>query len=473
VRDIKPLNIVGSSRFARFPKISSESTYNMMMSDGALIPYPGYSKIHDIKPGGASGRGIYKSQKYNHLIVVIDDQVFSESTGFAVSFVGSLETFAGSLFITENNANQIFISDGSSKIYIFNYALSTFTKHDVGFKCGSISFIDGYIVAASLDTNEWRLSALNSGASFPFDAQHVGSLQTKPDVVVACATLQRQLFIFGETVAEVWLDLPSSQTLFPFQRQNSIAIDYGCVSPDTVASGFGRLVWLGSNEYSSPSLIVTTGGAAQKLSTDGIEFELGQLKYPENSFGFIFEELGHVIYQIAFPRDNVSYAYDFNEDCFLNVTNHKFGAHIARKLGTFDNKHLFITDKDGGLYEMGGQLYTYKETTTADDKGYTIPRYRTTSSFRMAGSKRFVIDAVSLTTQQGYSNEHLQIGMSMSKDGNVTFGNKLQRVLKPMGDRQNKLIYRKLGSANDVSFQFEFWGKDAFVVTDAQIEVYQ
>ncbi len=111
MRDIIPLNIVGPTRFARYPKISRESTFNMMTSDGVLIPYPGYRKIKDIKPGGSKGRTIYKSPKFEHDVVVIDDGVFTISNDFAETFIGSLDTFSGSVFISENNANEIVFSE--------------------------------------------------------------------------------------------------------------------------------------------------------------------------------------------------------------------------------------------------------------------------------------------------------------------------------------------------------------------------
>ena len=473
MREIIPLNIVGPTRFARYPKISRESTFNMMISDGALIPYPGYRKIRDIKPGGARGRAIYKSPKYGHQVVVIDDGVFTVSNDFAVTFIGSLDTFSGSVFISENNANEIVISENTSNIYIFNYDLQTFIKVNVGFRVGYTTFIDGYIVAPELDTSQWRLSELNNASSFPFDAQHIGELQSQPDVAVACETLQRQLFIFGKNITEIWLDIPSSQLLFPFQRQNSISIEYGCISPNTIASGFNRMVWLGSNEYSGPIILITTGGPPQKLATDGIDFELDKLQNPEDSFGFIFEEAGHIFYQINFPSDNVSYASDFNENSFVTVTDKSLNTHIARKMSYFNDTHLFITDKDGGLYEMSTELFTYKETDDDDDEGFTIPRMRITPPTRFQGSKRFVVNATSLTIEQGYSNNPLKVDMSVSKDGATTFGNILSKDLKGIGDRPNKLLYRKIGAANDITFQFEFWGKDRFVVTGGEMDVYQ
>lgn len=472
MRQVFPMQIVGPSRFARYDKISRESTFNMMLSDGALIPYPGYRKITDIAPQGSKGRAIYRSPKYDHQIVVIDDGVYSISNDFARTLIGSIDTFSGAVFISENNANEIVITENTDNIYIFNYDAQTFVKVNIGFRIGYVTFLDGYIIGPELETSRWRLSELNNASSWPDDAQHVGLLQSQPDIVVSCETLQRQLFIFGENITEVWLDLPTPQLPFPFQRQNSISIEYGCISPNTIASGFDRLCWLGSNEYSGPTLLVSTGGVPQKIATDGIEFELDRIENPEDSFGFLFEEAGHIFYQITFPSDNLSYSYDFTEGSFVNVTDSNLRAHIARKMSYFNDTHLFITDKDGGLYEMGTEFFTYKETTDPDDEGHTIPRSRITPPFRLPGAKRFVANTASLTIEQGYTNKEMKVDLSLSKDGAQTFGNTWSKSLNKTGNRANKLNYRSLGSANDLTFQFRFWGKDRFVITNAEMDIY-
>jgi len=233
------------------------------------------------------------------------------------------------------------------------------------------------------------------------------------------------------------------------------------------------MVWLGSNEYSAASILVSTGSTPEKIATDGIEFELDNLNNPEDSFGFLFEEDGHIFYQINFPSDNVSYVYDFNEKKFFNVTDQSLNSHIARRMSFFNNTHLFITKKDGGLYEMSSNLYTYKESIREEDAGFTIPRIRITSPKKLPKAERFIVDSVDLTMEQGYSNEDLKVDLSVSKDGAQEFGTTWSKSLKGIGDRPNKFNYRKIGAANDITFQFKFWGNDRFIITDGSMEIYQ
>src|SRR5574338_1641575 len=78
------LNIAGSSTFGRYPKISIEKTYNMYLSDGFLVNYPGYKSV--ISPSffnnGTVGRAVHTSTKLNKLVIVVDNSVYLASLTF-------------------------------------------------------------------------------------------------------------------------------------------------------------------------------------------------------------------------------------------------------------------------------------------------------------------------------------------------------------------------------------------------------
>ena len=114
-----PVNIVGSSTFGRYPKISIEKTYNMFMSDKFMVPYSGYAigitAANFIS--SLEGRAIFTSTKFNDLVVVEGSSVFlvnitySQSQGkvtfFQVIKIGTLQTQTGVVYIAENNKPQI------------------------------------------------------------------------------------------------------------------------------------------------------------------------------------------------------------------------------------------------------------------------------------------------------------------------------------------------------------------------------
>src|ERR1700722_18824100 len=89
-----PLNIVGSSTFGRYPKISIEKTFNMFISDQWLVPYPGYmaSILASSFMNGIEGRAIHTSTKLNRLVVVIDNNVYLVNIFFDQNLNMSFDT---------------------------------------------------------------------------------------------------------------------------------------------------------------------------------------------------------------------------------------------------------------------------------------------------------------------------------------------------------------------------------------------
>lgn len=504
-----PLNIVGSTKFGRYPKMSSEQTYNMIISDDWLVPFAGYKVIQKITNTG-QGRGIYASVNLNKLFAVIDDDVWMFDSTFGRTHLGQLETNGGDVFISENNAGQVVFSD-SENLYVYatnpptTPALTKLTPATLGFTPGYITFQNTRFISPDITSSLWRLSDFNNGNTWPADAQHEGALQTKPDKTNAALRFPGRgnlLLIFGQTVTELWNDVGAQ--LFPYQRNQSVNLDYGCLNPATIAESENIVCWLAANEKSGPTIMYTTGGDLKHISTDGIDFQLSTIKNPSNSYGFMFKQDGHVFYVIVFPSDNLSYAYDFNEDKFFTLCDENMNAFIAKRVAFFNDQYYFVSIRDGNLYQLGTQFVTYDY---GDGFVYEIPRIRITASIALPDQSRFVAGYSGFTIEQGQfdypdndTRFHLntqdynqittqnhfilsggqdftanapKINLSTSKDGGVNYGVKVAKFLAPLGRRQNRLMWWRLGQANDLVHQFEFFGFGRFVARDGVTGIYQ
>jgi hypothetical protein len=455
-----PLRIVGGNKFGRYKKISSEETFNMMVSDGALVNFAGHKKVKPI--GGKQGRGIYSSTRLNKMIVVSDEDVYAIDDNITSSLVGNLETVDGEVYIAENLNGQIALCDGL-KIYIYDYKNPSFYSPTIDFLPGHISFQDGYFIASTKNNNQWRLSGPNDGQSFPPDATNIGDLQTKPTNTIACVPFDRQLFVFGSDVCEPWKNIGTG--IFPYQRSSSMVIDYGCLNPATIASGFSKIVWLASNEKSNVSIMFSEGGSAQRISNDGLDFVLSKIKYPQHSFGFLFQLDGHIFYQITFTKDNLTYVYDFNLNEFYSLTDQNLNHHIAKRMVFFNGKNYFISFIDGDLYELSSSYY--------DFNGYEMPKYRILNNTRLDNGSLFVCQNISITMEQGFNKGEQAINLSISRDGGETFGNIYRKKLNTWGNRPNTCNFYNLGAANDFCFKFSFLGLERTVVCDAKGNFYQ
>ncbi len=605
-----PVNIVGSSIFGRYPKISQERTINMFISDGFLVDYAGYEIIapSSMLGNGKEGRGIFTSTKFNALILVIDDMVwlvritFDQTTDKPVFEqiinIGRIQTLTGVVYITENNKPQILISD-NSHLYIYDPTISGTVQlvPNLNFTPGYITFHDTYFIAAARNdttysppaNNTWRLSLQNQGfedtfsftgssttitpesganiyngepiifsntstlmpgytyyvgsydgttfkvyltfsdaisqtspqtvdstgnfstTAWPSTGPYVGLLQTKPDnvqAVVRFPSKGNMIFVMGSIVTEAWFD--TGAQLFPYQRNNQFNIDYGCISPATVAYMDEIVVWLAQNEKSGPIIMYSNGGMPEKITTDGIDFLFSELQNPQDSQGFLYRQDGHLFYHINFYSDNISLFYDFNTQKFYNASDHNSNYFIAAEIAFISNQYYFVTKNNGNLFAFDTGFTTYEDVlspTGTTAYRFEIPRIRVCKNIRLPSQDYFLANDIGFTIESGETNYYVQennpsvnekffllddthfllldgtdftllsseqelrqdtpvVFLSVSYDGGAVFGNEWAYQLPAIGYRRNKLIWWQLGICNDLVPRFRFQSIGRSVATD-------
>ncbi len=425
-----PINIVGSSTFGRYPKISIEKTYNMFISDYFMVPYAGYQlAIKSSEFANATqGRAIFTSTKFNRLVVVQSDNVYLVDITFSqeqqkvifsqVILIGKLQTQSGVVYIAENNKPQIGISDGTA-FYIYDPTLSpVFQSVPLSFTPGYLTFHDTYfILAASHDTfysppanNTWRLSGQNDGLVWNNDSASIGLLQTKPDnvqAVVRFPSKGNMIFVMGSIVTEAWFD--TGAQLFPYQRNNQFNIDYGCLQPATVAYMDEFVVWLAQNEKSGPIIIYSDGGMPKKITTDGIDYLFSTLQNPADSQAFLYRQDGHLFYHINFYSDNLSLVYDFSTQKFYHASDQNLNYFIAAEVAFFKNQYYFITKNNGNLFAFDTSFTTYEDVNTLGvAQTHEIPRIRTCANIRLPTQEYRIINDIGFTIESGETDYQQQ-----------------------------------------------------------------
>lgn len=493
------LDLVGSSTFGRDPKISSRRTFNMIIADDWFTDYAGYKNVLNISRAG-TGRGIFTSVRSNKMIVVVNNKVYavtiygsflSDQKLYNSSFIGNIDSYSGDVFIDENNTNQIAICD-QANIYIYNTSTGNFQKAVLpeGFIPGYVTYQDGRFITPDKVSASWALSQVGDGLNWFWGASGepvLGAIQTKPDLGVATLRVPGRgnlLYVMGSTVTELWTDVGGAT--FPYQRNSSLNFDYGCINAATLASSDEVVAWLGINEKSGPVIMYTTGGDVQQISTDGINFKFEQLKNPANSSAFFVKLSGHLIYQLTFydKDDNYTVAYDFTTKQFFDVTDENMNFHIARRVAFFNDDYYFVSFSDGNLYQFTPNLTTYDYGFFEDEseKVYEIPRIRVCGNIRPPNAFRFAINNVTFILEQGNDVTHTinndpnynpRIGLSISKNGGISFSSYVSRPIYTVGNRMNRLNWWNLGVANDLVLQFRFWGRGPWKATNGLVNIYQ
>lgn len=519
-----PIQVVGSSKFGIYPKISLEKTYNMFVSDNWLINYAGYKRITQAITG-SEGRGLFHSIRGDFLIGVIDNQVYRFNEELGAQLVGLINTRLGEVFIDENLASQICIVDGNDA-WIYNYDAFTFTQQTLN--VGGFNVIPGYVtyhnsfflLAPSINdpnnTNNWYAFQRDTDSTIALVVDSVFPLQTKPDNCLAIKRLPgraNHVLVIGSSVCEIFTQVGGAEN---YRRTSSFNIDSGCVSISTIAANEQFICFLAQNENNSPVLMYTNGSEIKEISTDGINNLLKLLNRPDQSTAFFYKQDGHLFYQITFfdPDDNLTLAYDFNTNSFYHITDDKRNFHPARQIAYFNKKNIFIGLKGGGLYEMSIEIDgAYENIDTGE--GNTIERIRVTPTLRFPSSSPFIVRRLQLWLEQGINQlseidsnvvtnlmiteegdpmitedgdlmvtedptfvssievRRPRVDLSVSKNGNQSFSNIVRRELNYKGKFRNEMRWHQLGFANEITFQFRFWGLNRFVVNNALVEVGQ
>lgn len=538
------LSIAGSSTFGRYPKISSEKTYNMFLSDGWLINFAGYRRVLELLENG-EGRGAFISTRGGFILAVINSAVYRISNTFGFILIGNLATSSGEVFIDENVNSQICIVDGLNA-YIYNHTMApNLTIQTPDGHIGTdlipnfVRFHQGFFLFGNRDrTNngaKWFAYLPSTATTIVYNATL--QIQTKPDYARAVVPIPGQannVLVLGTIVSEIHTFVTAQ---LPYRLNSSVSIDYGCLSVDTIAASDEYVAWLGVNESSAPALMVLTGQGAQRISTDGIDYLLSSLKNPDKSTATFFRQDGHVFYVLTFYGEedptlpdnaridqqshNLTIAYDFTTQKFVNLSDENLNFHPMRKVVYFEQQNYFISLRNGSLYRLSTDLTNINENLPGleedEDPRYIfdIQRIRILPTFRSPKSTPFVVNSYTFTIEQGNDDflgrddclilmitedgdriytesgsgyiqvipedgnpddcirelHRGRIDLSFSKNGGMTYSNTVGVKMRPLGYRKNILRWQRMGLCNEYTPKVRFWSMGRIVASGGVLEI--
>lgn len=520
-----PVNVVGSSKFGVWPKISLEKTYNMYISDGWMISFPGYKKVAQPAQTG-EGRAIFRSVRGGFLIAVIGSGVYRLNANLVPIFISNISTITGEVFIDENLEGQICLVDGVNA-YIYYYPGNLFQIQAL-VDVNSDPIVPGYVsyhnelflispAKSSMNNQKWYSFEFATTTTITVFSEQ--TISTKPDRTVAVKRIPgrgNNVIVLGESVAEIWTYTgaePVGGVSRIYTRVSSYNIDNGCISVSTIAAGEDTIAWLAVNEANSPVIMVTNGAETKQISTDGIDHLMESIEFPEQSTAFFFRQNGHLFYQLTFfnPTDNLTLIHDFTSDQFFHLADESLNFHIARDVVYFNEKSYLVSLRDAAIYEIGDEFNTYDYSTLPASIGDEIPRIRICKTIRKEDSSTFRCGMFTFWIEQGVTtftsnegcdgvliteitentiisesgqtllsesgscmvdNNRPRVDMSISKNGNQSFSNIIGRELNEMSHFRNQIRWHRIGQANELTIQLRFWGLNRFVVSDGVAEIY-
>lgn len=502
----------------------------MFISDNWLVNTPGYQKVIQLLASG-EGRVVYSSTRGKIMIAVVGSLVYQISAQFVVTYIGMLTTQTGEVFVDENLNAQICLVDGVN-VYIYNYSLG-YPNLTIQTGLGNlipnyVSFHNTYFLFGNANTTSngaaWYAYQFSTETTIVQATPGQFALQTKPDFALAVVRLPGQsanVLVLGSTVCEIWTQVGGLQN---YQRNSTINVDYGCVSVSTISDSDNFVAWLGINEKNAPVIMTYTGQGFTRISTDGIAYQLDQIKYPMQSTGMFFRQDGHLFYQLTFynEADNLTLIYDFNTQKFFNLSDANLDYHPARNYVYFQGETYFISLNTASLYISATDYTTYNENLQTGPKNpalnLEIPRIRICDTIRAEDSAQFRANSFVFTMEQGedlnvtgasllgldqlmitenftnppqavmltewgvemaeegFSDEPIpyqpRVDMTLSRDGGVTWSNTVSRLLNPAGERMNIVNWEGMGLCNALTYKLRFWGLSRFVVSNGFTDIY-
>ena len=463
-----PLKMVGPSVFNRYNKIESRKAYNMKSENGWSVPTPGHKKIVCIDNSTVPfGREIINDENSSIIFTIFNQNIYEVTKEFRISKIGELQTSSTNISSVIANKQLVICDDGGQHIYIYSWKKEkekTFKKEKLSFHPVHIIYHNGYYIAVDKETGYWRTSEVNDPLNWPVDL--INNISLSNDRAIATVNLKSKgdlLFVFGKTIGVPYVNIKTidddTGAIFYYKKVTAFNLDYGCVSIGTIATNDEFIIWLGKNQKSGLSLLISEGGKAKSIDENGIDYKLSTIKHPEESFGFMYKEDGTLFYQITFYNndDNVTFLYDFSNNHFDSLTDYDMNHHRARKVVYFNGSFYFIGVDDGCLYEMSNKYTTYD--------GVTIPRIIVTDHVRVISSLPFPLKYLTFPIEHVATNkENYFIDTSISVDGGESFGS----IFRTEVSRKFEIF--NIGLSDDFVFQFRFWTKGRVLVSDGYVE---
>lgn len=399
--------------------------------------------------GTGPGRGMFTAANGRCFVVANSGLYELTSAGVSTS-LGTLSSTSGAVTMAENGT-QLAICDGT-RLYTLTYSTNTFaqvTDPDLPTAVGTVTCIDGYFVVNSVGTGKFYISALNDGTSWA--ALDFATAESSPDDLQRVINAVGQLWLFGSQTTEIWTNTGASS--FPFERISGAKLEVGILSPYSAAVADGSVFFVGKDDKGAGIVYRTDGFSPKRVSTNAIEYAIGQATSATTMRGYCYQQDGHLFYVLTGGGLATTLVYDistqlWHERAYLNT----FGAYELHlgETGTYAfSKQLVVSRLNGKVYELS--LSTYSDDGAALSSERIFQHISKEDDRLVFKQLEIALEAgVGLSTGQGSDP---QIQLSISRDGAKTWSTTYTTTIGALGKYGTRAVFRRLGMAKNLTFK--------------------
>jgi hypothetical protein len=467
------LDIVGDYARHGYDEFDSKRTLNMYAAvdhqgknNKSLFTRPGLKEVKTlVRRGRGTGRGRAAHVFDNKIFIVIDDKIYSLDNSFNIVYLGEILTDRGYVGIEDNGTELVFVDGKGGWVYSKDTGVLT--------KITAPGFLDNPIditvlaerfIVCQAESASWGISGINDANSW--DTLDRAKLTAYPDIFTGLGRLRGLLYLFGQRSVEVWYD---SGQAFPFSQQSVQTLDYGCASAGSIAINFERAIWLARYYNGQVSIVMTTGGEPEKISTAAIEEELSLYKTPEDSSAYIFKNrIGYIFYVVNFTEDNRTWMYCLTTQSWSQLSYKDEDRWLPEAYFYYNDKHYVLPYNANSIMELSDQIY--------DDNGTSIRKMREVGVFSLPNYKNHLLCEIWFDVKSGVGHESGNdddplLRLEVSRDGGITYGNQLSQAMGKIGKRKTEVRFFNLGISADTAFRIENYNKIPFVLLGCSLTV--
>lgn len=412
----------------------------------AYITIPGTETIYT-QLAGDNTRLLFNAE--DNLFAVFSTELVNFNSAFTPVSVGNFNTSSGHIGSAANNVQQImFVDNVDGWVYDFSTMTPTFTQiTDAGFTAYNgpvdVDFFAGRMIVGFSSSNRFSVSQINDATTWP--GLGTAFVESKGNQKIrGIRVIQERIFIFGDTVTELWYDAEAPGDL-PFRKDTNLVIPYGCAATGSIATGEYKqaevLVWLAKSEIGPIRVMATTGGRPEPISDDTIEYLIQNFTNISEAQGYMYEIDGHTFYLINFPTDRLTAVYDFDmkEWHYQELINGD--PYFSCCHAYFQNKHVLGHYNAAQITELNSDFLTnYNENIRIE---------RVLPIFSVPSNERLLIDRIQVEMRQGlgakttrprgdntYDDFELNpvLYLAYSSDGGRTFGDQVPSEVGKVGE---------------------------------------
>lgn len=373
---------------------------------------------------------------------------------------GTLLTSSGNVGMAWGTT-QLVITDGPNG-YVFTLASNAFARINDPDWPGSdrVDYLDGFFLLKPPGGQAFYVTSIDDASSI--DALDFASAESSPDKLKAHIVVNQRAYLLGELVTEPWYNAGGED--FPFGRSSGEIIDVGCIATWSVCKADAGLMWVGRDLNGSGIVYRSAGGPPQRISTTAVEEALQGSGDLSAATAYVYQDHGQTFYAINAPGLSATWVYEiatnaWHERCDLDELG-QFKAHRVTHHVFAHGLHL-VGDADGKVYRMDRTVNTFNGAPRVCER--TSPNEAAPMRNRVVHSE-FVIDCM---TGEAASGEPL-VELSWSDDGGATFGNPVTRSAGALGNRYQRLIWRRLGVARDRVWKLRFSADAPFALVSGE-----